>query len=211
MSMIEVPRNGYSSAEDFRSRTLAGNDRDAVPYPDDNETLRWMMEEARHWSKLYRHPRVLEVGCGHGRWAKHLERFYSTYIGVDPVLERIESACRLFGSQSADFMFEPSPLLRDAAVYRNPHVVFAVDVLQHLGLNEAIELVGRIAAILPLGGRFVAWDGCIRDCTTAEAEREYAESRPEHMIPKPLSAFQSSVPSLRWTLAEGTRFVAVKG
>lgn len=208
---IEHPRDGYVSADDFRQRTLAGNDRDAVLYPDDNETLRWMLEQAADWSRSGR-PRILELGCGHGRWAKHLEGFYSTYLGIDPVRERVESAVRLFESSRAEFMHEASPLhLRSPMLYGNPLVVFAVDVLQHLGLKEAIELVDRAAAILPRGGRFVAWDGCISRCTTAEAEAEYATTRPEHMIPKPLAEFEAYIPSLRWTLAEGTRFVAVKG
>lgn len=209
MSTIEVPRNSYVSAEDFRSRTIAGNDRDAVLYPDDNETLRWMLEQAHEWSQGGK-PRILELGCGHGRWAKHLEGFYATYLGIDPVRERIESANRLFSTPHAEFMYEMSPLYRPTADrYGNPQVIFAVDVLQHLGLNEALGLVERAAMILPRGGRFVTWDGCIRRCTTTEAEAEYVD-RPEHMIPKPLAEFEACIPSLRWTLAEGTRFVAVK-
>jgi SAM-dependent methyltransferase len=208
---IATPRNQYVSAHDFRDRTLTlgADDPDRKLYPDDNETLVWMMQQAAEWSKFLR-PRILEVGCGHGRWAKHLERAYSTYLGVDPVMERTASAWTLYGTARAEFMHEADPLSGSAAMYNHPDIVFAVDVLQHLGMDEAIHLVSRIARILPVGGKFITWDGCLGRYSMEEAERRYVD-RPEHMIPKPLSEFERLIPDLTWTTVDGTRLVAVKG
>lgn len=206
MSSIDKPRDNYVSAQDFRDRTmkLGTDDPDTKLYPDDNETLVWMMQVSRDWGGH----QILEVGCGHGRWAKHLQGRYLTYVGIDPVIERIESARRLWPLGLAHFFQEDNPI-QEGREYNSPSIVFAVDVLQHLGLVTALNLFQRITMLLPKGGRFVTWDGCLGRWTQAQCEEMY-RARPEHMIPKPIEAFEQAAPNMRWELVDGTRLIAVK-
>lgn len=204
---IDHPRDSYSSREDFRSRTLAlgSGDPDTKLYPHDNETLVWMKAVATAWCSKGAKPNVLEIGCGHGRWAKHLENFYETYVGIDPVSERIASAKNLYATGRAHFFAEPVPLT--GGIYNSPTIIFAVDVLQHLGLNESLALMVRVSQLLPIGGHFYTWDGCLGDWSREECEAMY-KTRPEHMIPKPLSYFRDAMSVLKWICVDGTRLIA---
>ncbi len=214
MSDIDEPRDNYLSAKDFRERTLrlGDGDPDTKLYPADNETLVWMKQQAAAWSPMAtpmdQRPHILEVGCGHGRWAKHLEHHYQTYLGLDPVQERIESARQRYATSRAHFFHEAHPI-RDGHTYNRPTIVFAVDVLQHLGLVEAQQLFARISLLLQPGGKFITWDGCLGPWSLAECEQRY-RARPHHMIPKPISAFEEAVPTMRWELVDGCRLIAVK-
>lgn len=62
------------------------------------------MITAGYVSHLFRTPRVLDVGCGHGRLAKVLSRFpVQYYVGIDLSTEAIEQARRA-GIENASFI-----------------------------------------------------------------------------------------------------------
>lgn len=97
--------------------------------------------------------RVLEVGCGDGALTRALHGAGWDVLGIDPAAPRGE----LFRPLKLEEL-EPEPF--DAVV--------AVRSLHHVG--DLREAVGRIAAMLPLGGPLVveefAWDRL--DAATAD-------------------------------------------
>ncbi len=96
--------------------------------------------------------RVIDVGCGYGDMAAHLEGV--EYVGVDLNQSYIELARRVHGDRGRFVVASVTDLGHadlgqfDAAV--------AIGVLHHLSDGDATSLLEALPSVLKPGGRFVA-------------------------------------------------------
>ncbi len=94
--------------------------------------------------------RILDLGCGKGRFARHLKRIGADVVGLDPSsgmlaaaggLDRVKaSATRLpFGSNQFD-------------------AVIAIEVLEHLSPQGMLAAIDEVVRVLKPGGRITIVD-----------------------------------------------------
>lgn len=198
MSIHEL-REGYVSAQDFEARAQNPDDPTdgCYLYADEDTAVVFLRTElARRSSK----PRLLDVGCGFGRWAHHLRDLYDSYVGIDPSATRIQRGQVWLAEDNihqAQLLHRPEPGWRIGEMTHSFDVCTCVTVIQHLSVPQAVALLQDIAVHLRSGGVLLAYEGCIIEGDEAEAERQY-ETRPRHMIPKPVSLLQAAIPGCQW-------------
>jgi len=143
-------------------------------------------------------PRVMEIGCGFGRWSAALRGHYSSFTGVDIVPERIEYAKRDWGTDAASFQVVAANGNWD--IKDKFDVVMLVTVIQHLPLDVACEVLKSAHRHMVPGGKLLLVEWQIHDRTPEEVA---LIKHPEHMIPKPMSALKAAVPDLTWSGTAG--------
>jgi 2-polyprenyl-3-methyl-5-hydroxy-6-metoxy-1,4-benzoquinol methylase len=199
---IFTGKNGYSSGVEWHRRSLKALGGDAALYdydtrllPDD-PILKWLKQQLAGTSL-----RILEIGAGFGRWAVGLQGLYSSYTGVDVVLERVAHAAWLRGGlPNATFLYVENEWNLGCRF----DVVLSVTVLQHLLMPQAAMLLRSIERHLVPGGVALLAEWRIMDDTLAAAEAAYAAPTcPSHMIPKPLGMLMGFAPSLEWSGSNG--------
>ncbi len=100
-----------------------------------------------------RSARILDLGCGFGAllyWLKHAG--YTNLEGMDRSAEQVEGAHGL----GLDFVREGDITEHLAArASSSCDVVFAFDVLEHFGKEEAMRFADEVFRVLRPGGRFI--------------------------------------------------------
>lgn len=185
---IVTGKDGYSSVEEFRARTLEEfRHKGGVIWMRDTEPPEH--ERAFVRTQLAGASSVLELGCGLGPWARLAQEVGVQYAGVDPVRERI-AYCREHWQGA--FVLGDATTIRLSVTF---DVVLSVTVLQHLTLPDACDLLRTAAAHLVAGGKLVMIESRIMDATQQECERLYGSSTcPLHMLPKPKAVLEDAAP-----------------
>lgn len=128
--------------------------------------------------------RVLDIGCGVGRWSRLLARRGARVTGIDlsPTMvreatrraaaERLGSRCRFLVRDSAHL-----------ALAERFDLILSVTVLQHiLDRNALRAAVERLAAHLAAGGRLVLLEAApARECTRCDSNVFRARSREDYL------------------------------
>lgn len=97
--------------------------------------------------------RILDLGCGFGNllyWLK--QAGYTNLEGIDRSAEQVEGAHSL----GLDFVLQGDITAHLAALPSSScDVVFAFDVLEHFGKEEAMQFADDVFRVLRPGGRFI--------------------------------------------------------
>ena len=185
---IWTGRDGYDSVNEFTVRTDRALDGDAAFCNCEmGETGSSELFLSR-LNEVVAGKRVLDIGCGFGKWAQTLDGFRS-YTGIDVVERRVKYA-RTLGVPHAEFIH-----IKDGNWAGVPigafDVALSVTVLQHLNLAQAKRVLVNAHTALRPNGTLMLREGRISDVTEGEAEAAYLAST-SHMIPKPISALKSA-------------------
>ena len=194
-----------------RTRKLLDTDDPVLVHRDrslqvDGATLNWLRLQLQ---QLDRHPRLLEVGCGFGRWAALLQGCYADYIGVDIVQARIDAAQAAYGDLALDFICVAPDGKWDIQAPDDVipvDVVMSITVLQHVNFDTAVRLLQSMARHLKPGGLALLAEWRLFDEPRAAIE---AREHELHMIPKSIPALREAVPEFTWEGRQG-RFVLRK-
>lgn len=159
----------------------------------------------QRFDPLPRNARVLDLACGLGQTTYHLAAIAGNVIGVDLSTFAIQFARANYHRQNLRYVqaniceYEPEVPV-DA--------VFCMDIIEHLDLQEARDLLPRIFGFLNPGGRLYAHVPIARSAAGAKKFAEYKRKNPDHGLildhtgdATHKSTF--SVPSFRTTLEEG--------
>lgn len=200
MSIFKA-RNGYHTRQDFDRRTAEvmsqyhqgkmgtrkqGFLYDGGEWPEDEPCVLAFRDRLAGFKGD-----LLDIGCGYGRWFAALKGCYGSYTGVDAVSGRIEFA----QSQYPKGVFHKVGDVWDLE-QRFDRIIMAF-VIQHLVVDEAVNLLKRLEAHLTEGGEALLWEAHIIDGDLEVAEAFY-KTLPKHMIPKPISLLQERIPGLKW-------------
>ena len=100
--------------------------------------------------------RILDLGCGHGAFLAYLrESGYENAIGVDASAEQVSLAL------DAGLPVERGDVLEFLATSTEHFgLITAFDLLEHLHLDETLELVDLVHRALAPGGAFVFQSAC---------------------------------------------------
>lgn len=133
--------------------------------------------------------RLLDVGCGFGRWSAALSGHYDTYHGVDVVEERVAEARKVYGVQNITF----ERVTHDRVWRLRPRfdAAFTSNVIQHLPLYVAQRLLQSVGRSMRPGGRLILWENCI--------DPESSRWAP-HMIPKARRHLHAVIPQSNWVV-----------
>lgn len=131
----------------------------AMLYGDSRDALRRSQEEfARVRPNLYLSgaSRVLDVGCGVGRWAEHLIGTVGSYVGVDVVEELIAAARQRFGAwKNTEFVYtNRSPVTKAISGQVFSHALVS-GVVHYLDDEEVKALFGDLNRLIPGGTLYV--------------------------------------------------------
>lgn len=143
------------SADQLREEDLAV----AMLYGDSKDALRRSQEEfaeVRPHLRLSGTSRVLDVGCGIGRWAEHLVGSVASYIGVDVVEELVATARQRFGAlENATFVCtNRAPVTSDISGQVFSHALVS-GVVHYLDDSEVEALFGDLNRLIPGGTLYV--------------------------------------------------------
>lgn len=210
---IRVAKGGYDNPSDFVNRTAKALSNkngqlflsDAGDVNPDNPALKWFHSEL---AACEHKPTILEIGSGYGRWATALNGLYSSYVGVDITPERVAYAKANHESDIAKFHCIDS----NWSLGSTFDVIITINVIQHLTLPVATELVKKIEEhLIPGTGRALLYEAQLGWYSEKEAEEMYAQSNcPVHMIPKPIPLINSETPNLTWSDKGNLRYVVTK-
>ena len=211
MDDIMTGKNEYNVLESFDLRTkrvMNGHEgltkRDCSPLSIEDPAMGWVIPEITNGKDEMKHPagRMLDFGCGYGRWYGHLKSLVSFYVGVDTCVARIEYAQKTYADETSRFQIVS---LTGFDLGQTFDTILCVNVLQHLTLPDAKIAVQMIAQHLAPTGKAILFEGRIIDGDIEEANRLYHQgNNPEHMIPKPISELQAADKRLKWTRKPNT-------
>ena len=201
--ILDTPKGGtatgaaHAPTEDFAARTAqASGDpvqlhRDAV---DVSGFLDMVWPRVRAILQPLRDYRVLDVGCGYGRYAPFLSAFScADYLGVDAVPDRIAYARNRYGGRCAFTV----------ADIRSPvdgqyELVWCSTVIQHLPLSGKLAALRTIRTAMAPGGTALIWEGLILRLTIQGCAAMYQDPMcAAHMIPTPFGVFAEAFSGCR--------------
>jgi len=97
--------------------------------------------------------RILDCGCGYGRMLKALREFgYQNVVGVDCSLEQVQYAQQILGLQGVNCA-DAVEFLKELESFFD--VILILDVLEHLGVDQTIELLKIARQRMAPGGVIV--------------------------------------------------------
>lgn len=100
-----------------------------------------------------RDARIIEIGCGYGRYIKALQELdYTNVQGIDISKEQIDYATEKLGLVNVKHT-DAMAYLADA--WETYDAILLLDVLEHLELPYSVKLIQAIGAALKPGGAFV--------------------------------------------------------
>ena len=144
----------------------------------DPETVKWVQDQ------IHPEDRVLEVGCGFGRWSELLN--CSEYVGVDIVPARIEMARRRYPQREFVLVNDLEKGGGWATDYVADVVLF-VTVLQHIPMEIALRVLMSAKAHLAEGGSII-----MAEWLFYRGDNIYGERAP-HMIPKDVDVMGDAI------------------
>jgi 2-polyprenyl-3-methyl-5-hydroxy-6-metoxy-1,4-benzoquinol methylase len=124
---------------------------------DITETLKWshsyFISNYLKFLPLDKKAKILDVGCGYGRYLLSLLKLgYTNCYGIDISVEQIDFArdvIRLNNVEKADATF----WLEDKG--SSIDVIIAIDILEHMNIDDLIVLCKKIYDSLKKGGQFI--------------------------------------------------------
>lgn len=202
---IWTGKNGYDSKLDCKIRTekaLSYDHKlfeiDAGPHSPTDDAVIWLKY---YLSDRFELPvrKMLDAGCGYGRWSQTLKSYYENYLGVDQNEDRIEYALDNFSAPGCSFHHVDG----DWNLEEKFDVILSLMTIQHLTVQETIAFLKCLYKHLADGGAIVLHEGRLNFWDEAKAEEEYMSDRcPAHMIYKPIPLLQDQVPELSWKVLE---------
>ena len=110
----------------------------------------------RHYGEILpsnRNIRILDMGCGYGRYLKSLMSMgYHNCYGIDVSEEQISYARNVLGLKNVEEA-DAGRWMKDKESSFN--VVLAMDVLEHLESSNLVDLCKKVEKSLDWGGRFI--------------------------------------------------------
>lgn len=97
-------------------------------------------------------PRVLDLGCGNGRWTRILLDKCSRYTGVDISSVYINELQRTFGSEKAKFVCLPADQYVDDEQY---DVILVLGLITYMNDEDVRMLTQHCKKMLAPGGRLI--------------------------------------------------------
>lgn len=103
----------------------------------ENETLKIL--------RKYRFSKILELGCGFGRYTKILSQAFKPekYVAVDLVKEQIENAKNYVGNDKIDYHCIP---IQDFDMDEKFDLVFASEFLMHLNFETIEDVIKKMVS-----------------------------------------------------------------
>lgn len=91
----------------------------------------------------YKFSRILEVGCGSGRYTKILYDLFKPkrYLAVDISIDQIENAKKYVGNDKVDFQCSR---IQDLNINEKFELVFASEVLMHIHFNDINDTIKKL-------------------------------------------------------------------
>jgi len=178
----------YDIVEDFNARTekalngvvrLFNNDAhlDGV----NSDAVEWLKKETAG-------KRILEIGCGYGRYSAILP--FKSYVGIDITAARVDYASKNYASDNVKFH-----LVEDNWDIGQFDLACCVHVIHHLTMPQAIDLIKNAKKHTK---RLLAQEACLDYMTEGEAEQRYLKS-PHHMIWKPIQLIECATDT-KWKI-----------
>lgn len=89
--------------------------------------------------------KILEIGCGSGRYTKILSEFFKPdkYVAIDISKEQLENAKRYVSNDKIDFCCMQ---VQDLIVEEKFDLVFASEVLMHINFNDIEKVIGTLVS-----------------------------------------------------------------
>jgi len=187
VQILNTPKNNYHPAGDFVDRTeRAKNDkrlwnRDAV---DVSGFLKIVFPVASAHLKSLKSYRVLDIGCGYGRYSPFLSRFDCIeYLGIDATESRIKYASEHYGNSVCRFEVGDARMIDGNNRF---DLVLSYNVIQHLPLDDKLAVLKAIKRCVAPRGITLLYEAQILDKTPEQcAERYLDDACAAHMIPMP--------------------------
>lgn len=135
------------------------NPKNLVRYFDKTQSLQFNEETARieeetllPFVNINSHSRVLDLGCGNGRWARVLADRCQEYIGVDVSKKFLESARRSIANANAQFIYMPA---QNYCVTEQYDLILAIGLMTYLNDEDIVKLSANCRQMLSNGGRLI--------------------------------------------------------
>jgi len=97
---------------------------------------------------------VLDIGCGTGALASALSDFGASLIGIEPSLPWVKTARRRFEEKHRDnYLFLQGDGANNSLLENSIDYVISLQVLEHVPMESAKEIIREIARVLKPGGR----------------------------------------------------------
>ena len=145
-----------------RGRVAASSELEAICYPSAppllNRYAAW--SQRRTVGRLLRlvepldGKRVLDIGCGTGRWSRLVADRGGSVIGVDRSVSMVKEAKRRSPEITFRRMDAVALLLPDDGF----DLAIAVTVIQHLSYDEQVHALGELARVVRPGGHVLSVD-----------------------------------------------------
>ena len=97
-------------------------------------------------------PRVLDLGCGNGRWTRILLDKCSRYTGIDFSSAYINELQRTFASEKAKFVCLPAEQYVDDEQY---DVILVLGLITYMNDEDVLRLSQHCKKMLAQGGRLI--------------------------------------------------------
>ena len=218
-AILNAPKDGEydpSEAITLRTNMALDGDREQLRYDGIDVTGFLELEfplYAQYVSGLSDY-RVLDVGCGYGRFCRFLSGFdCAYYAGIDPNRDRLRYARDRHGRFwiSGNVVFEVfTPDKYREGVSDLFDVVYCRTVIQHLFLDEKLRVLAGIRRLVKSGGLVFLQEGGIWEYDLIEcAERYLKPEQAVHMIPMPLELVEGVFQGSAW-LFRGGEFIILK-
>ena len=126
---------------------LLGSDKTGIEQNTRNEHEKLIVESV---VKQIKKPRILDIGCGIGRWAENLINQFDYYAGVDFSEGFIDYASKKFGKNENIKFYNSSILeLDDKIVSSNFNLIICTGVLMYINdanISKIFDFLKRIAS-----------------------------------------------------------------
>jgi 2-polyprenyl-3-methyl-5-hydroxy-6-metoxy-1,4-benzoquinol methylase len=99
--------------------------------------------------------RVLEIGCGHGLGCMFIGQFSKNVTGIDVKRSFIEEAIKLNRRDNVEYAVED---FFEFSTKKKFDVIVAIDVIEHLEINDGQRMIKKIAECLKSDGMIII--GC---------------------------------------------------
>ena len=143
------------------------NPKKLLYYFDKTQSLNFPEEKARveeeallPFININLRSRVLDLGCGNGRWAKILADKCLEYVGVDVSKKFLESAQQSIANPNAKFICMPA---QDYCVDEQYDLILVIGLMTYLNDEDIVKLSINCRKMLSSNGRLILRNVSLRD------------------------------------------------